>query len=76
MDPEHRHVGADDRLTHEGQEHRRVVADVRLSGGGALWGDDFGYTLQYVIFSLASFSGWVSRCAHDSGSSITSYEAT
>ncbi len=57
VDAENRHVGADDRLAHEGRENRGIIADVALAAGHRFDRDNFGYTLQYVIFVLASFLG-------------------
>ncbi|MGB9111784.1 MAG: hypothetical protein WCF24_03555, partial [Acidimicrobiales bacterium] len=61
-------VRANNCLADEGRQYCGVVAHVALALGHRIPGHYFGYTLQYVIFVLAPFSGWVGWSAHGDGS--------
>src|SRR5580692_9563002 len=70
MDPEHGDVGADHGLSHEGRQHRGVVADVTFPLGDLDLSNYLGDTLNDVIFTpgVNPFGDcWVSRCGHGPG---------
>jgi len=56
MHPEHRHVGADEGLTHEWSQNRRVVADMTFSLRDRVAAHDGDDTLKYVILVPGVFS--------------------
>jgi hypothetical protein len=69
VNTQNRNVSAHNGLTNKGQKDRRVVANVSFSPWDGVSRDDFGYTLQYVIFVLAPLFGWVGWHAHEDSSS-------